>query len=243
MCHCDTSRDKRRLFSKPLRSIIRRMADEKGNTELTPLQRYMAKHKENPAEGAGEEESSRPPLDAEQRAIEAGVPAMPPPLTEPFGEEVGVFRGRREDISNVVLEPGRFGIRALAYFIDLVIVSVLTSIANFALGMGFFFLPDFLWTGLTNVVNLAVVFIYYGWFYSERGSTPGKMIFNLQVMETGSGHRIGYWRSFFRETVGKFLSGLIFGIGYLIVFFRDDRKALHDLIFDTRVMQRREPRS
>lgn len=219
------------------------MANENNDSEAqTPLQRYLAKHKEG-AGASNESERLRSNIDEEERAIEAGAPPVPPPFKNSFREESNENKNSKTDTSGVVLEPGRFGVRALAYFIDLLIISALTSVADFTLGMGLFFIPDFIWTALAQFVNLAVVFVYYGWFYSERGATPGKMIFNLEVVETGTGRRIGYWRSFFRETVGKFLSGLLFGIGYLIVFFRDDRKALHDLIFDTRVMQRRETRA
>jgi len=219
------------------------MANENNDSEAqTPLQRYLAKHKEG-ANTSKESERARSSIDEEDRAIEAGAPPKPPPSRNSFHEEKEGKTDSDTETSGVVLEPGRFGVRALAYFIDLIIISILTSVADFTIGMGLFFIPDFIWTALAQFVNLAVVFVYYGWFYSERGATPGKMIFNLEVLETGSGRRIGYWRAFFRETVGKFLSGLIFGLGYLIVFFRDDRKALHDLIFDTRVMRKRETRA
>lgn len=220
------------------------MANENNDSEsLTPLQRYLAKHKDSGADTPKEEKPKHPPSDEEARAIEAGAPAMPPPLESSFQNESARKTDSKAESSSVLLEPGRFGVRALAYIVDLIIISVLTSVADFTLGMGLFFIPDLFWFGLAKVVNFAVIFVYYGWFYSERGATPGKMLFDLEVMETGSGRRIGYWRSFFRETVGKFLSGLVFGVGYLLVLFREDRKALHDLIFDTRVMRKREPRA
>ena len=43
-------------------------------------------------------------------------------------------------------------------------------------------------------------------------------------------------QTFLRENLGKFISGILFMIGYLMVGLRGDKKALHDLISDTVVV-------
>ena len=40
------------------------------------------------------------------------------------------------------------------------------------------------------------------------------------------------------ETVGKFLSALILMIGFIMAGFRQDKRALHDLLFRTQVLRR-----
>lgn len=90
---------------------------------------------------------------------------------------------------------------------------------------------------LDSLLYLVIVFFYYGWFYSERGATPGKMALELEVVADTSGRRIGYWRAFLRETLGKFISGLPLLLGFIIAGLRSDRRALHDLIFETRVVK------
>lgn len=213
------------------------------NDQKSPLQRYLEKHESSGGNFSSEETPVKPKTIDDDKAIEAGAPAVPPPYKR---EEAGREKSHETPIqktesakSEVSYEPGSFGVRALAYLVDLFIVSTVTSIVDFTLSTGLFFMPDFVWFGLGRLVSFGVIFCYFGWFYAEKGATPGKMLFNLEVMETGTGRRLGYMRTFFRETVGKFLSGLIFGIGYLIVLFRDDKKAMHDMIFDTRVMRKK----
>jgi len=61
------------------------------------------------------------------------------------------------------------------------------------------------------------------------------MMMKLRVSHCDTGTNISYGRAFLRETVGKFLSAIILMIGYLMADFRDDKRALHDLIASTQV--------
>jgi uncharacterized RDD family membrane protein YckC len=60
------------------------------------------------------------------------------------------------------------------------------------------------------------------------------------VINKSNGKNLGYFRTFFRETIGKFCSGVIFLIGFIMVAIREDKMALHDLIFDTQVLAKKE---
>ena len=40
----------------------------------------------------------------------------------------------------------------------------------------------------------------------------------------------------YRETVGKFLSGIFLSIGYILVGLDNEKRALHDILCDTRVI-------
>lgn len=92
-------------------------------------------------------------------------------------------------------------------------------------------LPLLKW-GLTFVAD----FVYAGYFYSNHAATPGKMAFSLQVVRE-NGARVDFLRGGLRDSIGKYLSGILFGIGYIMVLFRSDRHALHDLIFKTKVLK------
>ena len=92
---------------------------------------------------------------------------------------------------------------------------------------------------LSWVWQLVAIFFYYGWFYKNKGATPGKMAFGLRVVNDETGTNIGYLRSFFRETLGKFISILVLGIGYMMAGWTKEKTALHDLIFSTRVLRRK----
>ena len=78
---------------------------------------------------------------------------------------------------------------------------------------------------------------YYIFFTGYNGQTPGKMALRIQVVRT-DGTPMTYGRAFLREVVGKFLSALILGIGYIMAAFDADKRALHDRICDTRVVMK-----
>jgi uncharacterized RDD family membrane protein YckC len=212
------------------------MSDEtkKPDDEMTPLERYLAKQKGGEGQAANESSSQsnyRPPED--DPAVNAGAPAFPPPSSSRLRAEVDPEPAPVP----TDLVPAEFWPRAGAFFIDGLTVSFLAAILTGVTSAAFFFLPrDF--TGSWMLSRFVVIFFYYGWFYAEKGASPGKLLLGLEIREAGTGRRLGYVRTFFRETFGKMLSGIIFGMGYIIVAFRKDRCALHDMIFDTRVFRR-----
>jgi uncharacterized RDD family membrane protein YckC len=75
---------------------------------------------------------------------------------------------------------------------------------------------------------------YQIFFLGKYGATPGKMACGLRVV-TAEGNKIGYGRATGR-VFAEMLSGMICYIGYLIVAFDDQKRALHDHICNTRVV-------
>jgi len=88
---------------------------------------------------------------------------------------------------------------------------------------------------LTFLVSPFLMFFYGGYFYSAKGRTIGKMILGLEVRSSGKPGRLEFWRGGLRDSVGKTISLLVVGIGFLLILFRPDRKALHDLMFESEV--------
>ncbi len=72
------------------------------------------------------------------------------------------------------------------------------------------------------------------YFLGKFGATPGKMALGLEVV-TPEGGRISYMRAFGRY-FAEMLSSICLGIGYLLVIFDDERRAMHDRICNTRVV-------
>jgi uncharacterized RDD family membrane protein YckC len=68
-----------------------------------------------------------------------------------------------------------------------------------------------------------------------KGQTMGKMLFNLKVVQT-DGEPLSVFRSFFRW-LSYFLSAIPLGLGYLFPVFQKDKRALHDMVCGTRVVQ------
>ncbi len=132
------------------------------------------------------------------------------------------------------------GTRLLAAIIDGIIVSCLTIPATKAtsalLSVAFGPVVDRHGDGLDTVASFLVIYFYYSYFYSKKGASPGKLLFNIEVIDAETGHYLTPWKAFFREAIGKFISLVPFGMGYVIAAFRQDRRALHDLLFDTNVV-------
>jgi uncharacterized RDD family membrane protein YckC len=70
---------------------------------------------------------------------------------------------------------------------------------------------------------------------APRQATPGQRALGLRVVDDG-GARIGHGRALLRHLAGA-LSWLTLNIGHALVLLRPDRRALHDLVADTHVLQ------
>ncbi|MFO7870921.1 MAG: RDD family protein [Kiritimatiellia bacterium] len=146
-----------------------------------------------------------------------------------------------------------FWIRAAAKVLDQVILSLVTSAASFVLspllagavigsssgesGNSGLMIGMVVFTySLLLAFCLGVPAFYNIWFVGKYGATPGKMACGLRIVRS-AGEKVTYGRAcgrFFAEMV----TGLTFGIGYIIVAFDDEKRALHDHICDTRVIKK-----
>jgi uncharacterized RDD family membrane protein YckC len=153
-------------------------------------------------------------------------------------------------------KPAGFWIRLLASIIDSLLIgmammpiSFLVTFLPLILGGSFrnprldqdpstFFLITILSQVAYLLISLTAHFFYFGWFYKNKGASPGKMVLKLKVVNFQTGQNIGYGKTALRDLLGKFISVITLGIGYLMIAFREDKRALHDLIADTQVLQR-----
>ena len=90
---------------------------------------------------------------------------------------------------------------------------------------------------LIPFVGIMLAAFYYIFFHGKFGATPGKMACGLKVVRA-DGSKLTYGRAMGRF-FGDILSGIILGIGYLMIAFDDEKRALHDRICDTRVIKTR----
>ena len=89
--------------------------------------------------------------------------------------------------------------------------------------------------GVASLANMAIACIYEAAFIHLLGATPGKMALGLKVVRPGGGP-IDLGRAIGRH-FAKMLSGLILYIGYIMAGFDSQKRALHDMICDTRVVK------
>ena len=124
-----------------------------------------------------------------------------------------------------------FWIRLAALFIDVILLMVVSLLIRLALGESTF-------VSLLNlVINIGYAVILTAW----RGQTVGKMILGIQVVD-GQGNIPGIGAVLLREVVGKFLSSIALGLGYLWVAWDREKRGWHDHIAGTYVV-RKQPQN
>jgi uncharacterized RDD family membrane protein YckC len=89
-------------------------------------------------------------------------------------------------------------------------------------------------TGFSIFVGGVIGATYNIFFNGKFGATPGKMVFRIRIV-TADGSPLGFPRAVARY-FAEFLSAVIFLIGYIMVAFDSHKRALHDMICDTRVI-------
>ena len=157
----------------------------------------------------------------------------------PFDERRG--RQTRTVASVLAGSPAGFWIRAVAAIIDglcLTAVEFLLVAIAPGVSLDIYFNSEALWgTGTwIDFVTLLIAIAYYTVGVSVWATTIGKRAVGIYVLRP-DGSRLGLGRAFARYWA-PLLSALILGIGFLMVAFREDKRALHDLICDTVVVKR-----
>ena len=90
---------------------------------------------------------------------------------------------------------------------------------------------------LLVIVLLLFQFIYFGYFWSKNGKSLGMRLLSMKVVRQNAGEELSFVRAGLRGTLGYWLSGLIFSLGYLWALVDQDRETWHDKIFDTWVVK------
>lgn len=139
----------------------------------------------------------------------------------------------------------KFWDRFLAIFIDGLILSTISFVINFILGVvgalaGSTTSPDPIFVIVSMAVSTLIWIVqvaYPIYFIGSKGQTLGKMIMKIKVIKEDTGEIPGYTTAFLRETVGKFVSGIVFGIGYIVANKDPKKQSWHDKIAHTIVIK------
>lgn len=123
----------------------------------------------------------------------------------------------------------RLGAHLMDFVLFWVIFLVIAGLFGIAGGGGGVIVGAF-WAFIGYVVVLL-------WFLG-KGLTPGKLLMNEQVVNHLNGQFPGFGRMLLREVIGKFVSGLFFGLGYLWAIWDKNNQAWHDKIAGTVVIRR-----
>lgn len=89
---------------------------------------------------------------------------------------------------------------------------------------------------ITFFAWLILAFLYFGYFWSKDGQSVGMKLTGIKVVRRDGGLQ-SYVRAALRGTVGYWISGLVFGLGFLWAAFDSEKEGWHDKIFDTWVVE------
>lgn len=125
--------------------------------------------------------------------------------------------------------PGGVNKRIIAYFLDGLVLAPLNIGANILtakLEIPFLIVP----------LSLLIVVGYWIIPTFVSGKTLGKKIMGLKVVNF-SGEERSLFKVIIRETIAKYISIIPLGLGLLWFRFRKDRRAWHDLMCSTIVIE------
>ena len=136
-----------------------------------------------------------------------------------------------------------FGPRFVAYVVDWLLVNMLgiflpENEAVRALSRGEMITPEQFGSVLVYLlIGVFITGVYHVGMNGSIGATVGKLMLGARVVRM-DGSSLGYGRAALRF-LAETLSWLTLGIGFLLIGFRSDRRALHDLLAGTQVVWRR----
>lgn len=134
--------------------------------------------------------------------------------------------------------------RFIAYFIDMIIIALLTYLFYSIVKMFSFFAGQLDWADFVSrnwyyfslVIWSILVWIYFTVFpITSFSSTFGQLILGLKQIDK-TGNRISYARA-----NGKFFASMlskIFYVGYFLVYFNPYKQTFHEMLTDTFVVER-----
>jgi uncharacterized RDD family membrane protein YckC len=122
--------------------------------------------------------------------------------------------------------------RFAAAVIDAIVTTIGGLVIGFVFGMvmvaGGASDPAIL-NGLGNILGIILCWIYFAAMESAPSQgTLGKMALGIKVTDL-DGNKIGFGKATGRH-FGKILSGIILGIGFIMVAFTQKKQGLHDIM-------------
>lgn len=125
---------------------------------------------------------------------------------------------------NKQFEYAGFVVRLSAYTLDFIIIGLpVASIIVLLFGLK------------ADIATTLITGLLFSLLITRHGATPGKKIAGLRVVSK-EGVNPTFMEAFLREFVGKFISGIVLGLGYFWVIFDKEKQGWHDKIAGTHVV-------
>lgn len=157
---------------------------------------------------------------------------------EPVQQENKLETGIKEQVY------AGFFVRLSAYVIDWLVVSMALLVIKVPIwivswvGGSSFLMKDFIFRYSSyDILIYLLKVIYFTLLTYYTGATLGKKLMNIEVVSIED-RKPTLFEIAYRESVGKFLSGLVMCIGYIIIGLDKQKRGLHDHLADTCVIYR-----
>lgn len=132
-----------------------------------------------------------------------------------------------------------FWMRFWAYLLDWLIIGSINGILIYpvfrALDVS---LNNSSYFSAVAIATALTFYLYFVLMTKYLGQTLGKMVFGLRVIQIDGG-KLSWSTILFREWIGRFISGTVMMLPYLVVAFHPKKKGIHDLFADTTVVHER----
>lgn len=153
-----------------------------------------------------------------------------------------MLKQNKEDI----LYAGFF-VRLFAYIIDCIIVGIslliikITNFFTYMMNPDIFFVKPILFKfSIFDIVIYLLGLTYFVFMTYYYGATFGKQLLKLKVCKV-TDEKLSLFTIIYRESIGRYLSGLILFIGYIMIGLDSKKRGLHDILSDTIVVYTIEP--
>lgn len=127
-----------------------------------------------------------------------------------------------------------FAIDNLLISIGLLFVKMPLGIATLISGTSILKKPVLFEFSTLDIVFYLLGVLYFVIATYNTGTTFGKWLLKLKVVSSNN-TKPSFLDLLYRETIGRYLSSIIF-IGYIIIPFDSEKRGLHDRLCDTRVI-------
>jgi len=142
----------------------------------------------------------------------------------------------KEEVQVLPPRYAGFWMRFWAYLLDIIVIGSIERILihplfrvlDIPLGEFNMFAP-------VSIASAVIFYLYFVLMTKYFKQTLGKMVFGIKVINLKNGE-LSWGTILFREWIGRFISGTILFIGYIIVAFLPKKQGLHDLFTDTTVI-------
>lgn len=154
-----------------------------------------------------------------------------------LGAPIAVAPNTSGTMPAVPLKYAGFWIRWVAVCVDSLILIIPTALLQIAvrLVLGGYVMTNTVSSIVGALVSAVVSCVYFSWMTYNKGATLGKMMVGITV-KSDSTEPLSLERVLLREVIGKIVSYLIIGIGFIMAGFTQKKQSLHDKMAHTVVV-------